>query len=349
MKKLFNRFIAVVLVVMVICTLTACNNTGEEQFTKKGLLVKKDIHGDYLISRYTEDQDAPLTDGVLDIGAILDEMQQQGDITITSDTDVIIKAGAFDNNDNILELIVPAKVTKIDKGAFRNMKALKTLEVPFIGKTVNADAYFMQTGSATDKSVASERTLAHFFSDNEYDEGKPVVIAGNSVYVPYTFNQIIVNATKGHKVIPVGEELPVEMYSIPYEAFKGATNLTKVTLTGDMLVEIGENAFNGCVSLKEIVIPSTVKTIYKEAFINCEQLAVVTIEGTAVELKESVFSGCKAMNKLNSTTEKTIDLTNISVVGENSLDFARQNVTYTVISAFNSDTLTTAFGQTKFN
>jgi hypothetical protein len=45
----------------------------------------------------------------------------------------------------------------------------------------------------------------------------------------------------------------------------------------DGAVSIGQNAFSGCVSLKNIVIPSTVHTIGKNALRGCEKLEKLTI------------------------------------------------------------------------
>jgi hypothetical protein len=222
------------------------------------------------------------------------------------------------------------------------MKALESLEVPFIGKTVNADAFYKQTASAPDKAVNTERTLAHFFAGDEYEQGVLEVIANTSVYLPVTFKEVIVTATKGHDVIVAGQTK--NFYSIPYQAFKGATVLKSVVLQGAKLNEIGEEAFSGCTGLKSVVIPDTVKTIYKNAFNGCIKLATVTVSGTDVELKDSVFAGCVAMNKLNSTDDKTIDLTNFKTLGVDSLDFGRK-VTYTIVGAQGLD-VETAFGET---
>lgn len=335
MRKILNKIIAIMLVIVSLCAFVACDN-DDSTITSKGLLIKKDNHGDYVISKYTEEA---LDGGVLDIGKILDENKIDGEVRI--------KAGAFDGNSNITKLIVSDKVTQIDKGAFRNMKALVTLEVPFIGKTANADAFFNQTGSAADKSVDSERTLAHFFSDAQYDEGKVIVVAGTSVYMPFTFKEVVVNANKGHDVIPVGGTQAIESYSIPYLAFSGATNLKSITLKGDKLFEIGESAFAGCTGLKEIEIPATVNKIYKNAFNGCTNLTKVTIKGTDVVVEESAFKGCTSMDKFNAATEKTVNLTCFKSVGKNAFDFGRK-VTFTVVKGTITD-VEKAFGETKFN
>lgn len=345
MKKIFNILLATMLVIVSVFAFAGCDAfVSDEVSDTKGLLVKKNNSGDYVISKYTQDEDNDLTGGVLDIDAILTEKNIPRENE--TDAEVIIKAGAFDGNIDIKTLIVSSKVTKIEKGAFKNMKSLEKLEVPFVGKTVNADAYYGQTASATDKAVDTERTLAHFFGETEYDEGKAVVIAGVSVYVPYRFTEITVNAVKGHDVI-FGEEVK-NIYSIPYEAFSGAINLRTVTLKG--VAEIGEQAFSGCTGLKEIEIPDTVETIYDNAFKGCINLASVEVKGSDVVLKDSVFAGCKAMDKMNAGADdksKFIDLSCFSAIGENALDFGR-SVTFNVETTFAKENLNAMFGETKW-
>ena len=113
-----------------------------------------------------------------------------------------------------------------------------------------------------------------------------------------------------------------------------------------MLKEIGEEAFSGCVGLKKITIPETVKTIYKDAFNGCTSLTEVTIEGQDVVLKDGVFSGCTAMDKINSTTAKTIDLAKFSAIGANAFDFGRK-VEFTVLNK-GAIVLEDVFGETDF-
>ena len=114
MKKIFNILLALMLVVVSVSTLVGCDSfTSDQVGSTKGLLVKKNNSGDYVISKYTQDKDNALTDGVLDIDAILTEKE------IPSDAEVIIKAGAFDGNSDIKTLIVSSKVTKIERALSR--------------------------------------------------------------------------------------------------------------------------------------------------------------------------------------------------------------------------------------
>ena len=63
------------------------------------------------------------------------------------------------------------------------------------------------------------------------------------------------------------------------------------------LVEIGSHAFYGCVSLKSVVIPSSVEGFYYEAFANCTSLQDVQILGEFYE-GYSQFKNCPSLNKI---------------------------------------------------
>ena len=105
------------------------------------------------------------------------------------------------------------------------------------------------------------------------------------------------------------------------------TILTKIVLKGDNLFEIGENAFNGCTKLTSIIIPETVKVIYKDA-----------------------FKGCVGISKINSDSAMTVNFGNISAeIKEGAFDFGKENAKYNVINAGTyASALAEIFGETEF-
>ncbi len=312
MKKVFNILLAIMMVALCAFSFTACKKiegTGEKE---KGLLIKK-IGEVYTIYDFVDDG---TFNGKLDIGAILAEKSLDN---------VTIKKGAFDGVDTITELVVSDKVTEIEEGAFRKMKNLVKLELPFIGKNAIADARFNQTDEQVNKSVDKERTIAHLFGTEEYSGGTEITTDYATIYMPATLTTITINATEK---VSYGVEGQKEAgYAIPYEAFQGATNLRKINLTGVNLIEIGEEAFSGCTNLDSIIIPETVKVIHKNA-----------------------FNGCTNMSKVNSTNDMSVNFANIKAeVKEGAFDFGKEDVKYSVENAGNyKDALAIIFGETEF-
>ena len=302
-------------------SLTACaqpDNGGDEE---KGLLIKK-IGQTYAIHDFVDDG---TFNGVLDIGAILASKELEN---------VTIRRGAFDGVDTIEKLIVSDRVTEIEEGAFRNMKNLAELELPFIGKNAIADARYNQTDDQTNKTIGKERTIAHLFGSEVYDGGAEITTPYGDVYLPATLTTITVNAT--NKVsYDYGDKVG---YAIPYEAFQGATNLTKIVLKGDNLAEIGENAFADCANLTSVVFDLPADS-------SSDNIKFHTIHKNA-------FKGCTNMNKLNSDVSMTIDLDFLGYyveIKDGAFDFGKENAKYNVINAGTyASALAEIFGETEF-
>lgn len=339
MKRIFNILLSVILVVVSAFALTACAPGDSTMIKAKGLSIKKVSENKYTIFKYVDD--GTLTNGVLDIGAILQTKNIGGE-----GVEIKLKKGAFAGNENIVKLIIPATVTEVDEGALKEMQNLEELEVAYVGRTINSDAYYNESAGAENKSVDKARTMAHYFGTEQYKNGVTVTVAGAyTCHMPLSLEKVTVNATSFYDL---PNEVRGDFYSIPYQAFEGCNNLTEIVLTGAKLGAIGESAFKGCSELKKITIPSTVKTVYDNAFSACGKLEEVKFEGTGVVLKDGVFEGCVKMSKFNDTADKTINVDSFSAVGENALDFGRENVLFSLVNT-NALVLTSALGQTKIN
>ncbi len=270
MKKFLKLISILALAVVTAFGVVACGG-DDNSSTEKGLLCKK-LEGVYTIYKYVDDGREST---VLDLGAELE----------AGVTDVRIKAGAFSGNDTITEIIVPSTVTLIDEGAFKNMKELVKITVPFIGETADADAEYADS-KGSEKSTGLARTFAHWFSTSEYDGGMPLTVtydngASGTYYVPSTFSKVELKAEEG--------------YSVPRYAFSGAINLTEVKLSEGLEV-IGENAFYGCKNLIDVTVPASVNKIAKNAFYGCESLNTEKLfveSSNLVEIGESAFASTK--------------------------------------------------------
>ncbi len=264
MKKVLKVLLMAILAVCLCLPVVACDGANSASSTP-GLKVKKNKDGVYVIYDYVQEE------GVTELNI--------GEKLNSGVTDVVLQKGAFEGNSKLTKIIVSDKVSEIQAGAFQKMSALVTVELPFIGKTANSDAYLGESKKDDHKSVDSERTIAHLFGTEEYDAGIPITVSYNSAssttcYMPETFKEVIVNAS--------------EEYSIPMYAFSGAVNLTKVELKGK-IVAIGESAFSG-LRITSITLPTSLKTIYTGAFMNCEKLATLVVSGVSLtEVKANAF------------------------------------------------------------
>ena len=255
-----KRFLKVLLTAILLVGLVLCSvGCGEGRNAKEetpGLKYKKDADtGFYTIYGYVQEQDVY----ELDLGKATDK---DGNAIVVGK----IASGAFSGNDALTKIIVPDTVTEISAGAFKNMNSLEELVLPFIGKTANSDAYPDETngeGKSKDveKSTNIERTLAYLFGTEAYDKGAKVTVKYGTetaeYYIPAYFKKVTVK-------VKTSEE-----YSIPMYAFSGMGLIREVELC-EGVVAIGDNAFSSCHDLTNVVIPSSVTKIYKEAFKDSE-------------------------------------------------------------------------------
>ena len=93
--------------------------------------------------------------------------------------------------------------------------------------------------------------------------------------------------------------------SIGYEAFSGCTNLAAVSIPSTItnwndssLNSYDSSAFKGCVALSELDLAEGLKVLGQKAFQGCTSLAQVSVPSTIEEMHNQVFSGCSALNSL---------------------------------------------------
>ena len=274
MKKVLKTIAVILLVAITAISVFACDGgTGTQ--TKKGLLYKK-IDGVYTIYKYVDEGKGVTS---LDIG---EELKAKG---VTADQ-IKIQTDAFKGNDTLTEITVPSTVTEIAKGAFSGMKKLVSITLPFVGMNAVADVTVGETIDEEDdgivKSVDSERTIAHIFGDEDYDEGVNINVKyapsddmQTTCYVPLTLKNITIKAE--------GE------YKIPMSAFNGFSKSVNIKLEGN-ITEIGEYAFADCRQLHSFVLPETVKVIHNSAFKGAINLKSFDF-GKVEEIGKNAFEG----------------------------------------------------------
>ena len=83
-------------------------------------------------------------------------------------------------------------------------------------------------------------------------------------------------------------------------AFMGCKKLKSVTFGGNVLEEIGWNAFRGCVSLSRMTPPESVKTVGSGAFAGCVSLTSLTLPEDA-EIYSEAFEFCSNLRESRRT------------------------------------------------
>ena len=179
------------------------------------------------------------------------------------------------------ELTIPASVVKIEDNAVNAMSNLKKLvfadgsETLFIGVDNIIATGGMFNGASVMEEIYVERNLT-------YDEEKAVPLYGGSDPPSHS----LLKAVIGEKVT-----------RIPYGLFNDCRKLNDVTI-GSNVIEIGERAFWGCISLESIVLPDGLTVIKPRTFANCSSLISIQLPPNLVELGEEALYGCSALEEI---------------------------------------------------
>lgn len=293
MKKLLKLLIISVLSIACVLGLFACGG-GAGKNEEEGIICKK-LSGDafYTVIGYNAEKDENgnvVT--ILDISAAAQDKYGDENTTVTVGR---IRTGAFDGNNTLTKVIVSDKAgdgvdLTIDAGAFKNMRALKEITLPFIGANAKSDAYFNETAPALGdelKATDKERTFGYIFGEDEADYASPITCNYGdksdmtaTFYIPVALTKVTVKAES---------EINIPMY-----AFCGLPRITTVNLEGNIKA-IGVAAFKNMTALKTVNIPSSVKVIYEGAFEGTTALKTFTFDADSNlnEIKESAFKGTK--------------------------------------------------------
>lgn len=272
MKRLIKTIVIAILVLSCVFSVAGCND-GENDGAKLGLLKKK-YTGESFYTVYS----------------YKDEGDNKTSLVITSDATYQIgriATATFSGDNLLIEVSIPDTVIEIQEGAFKKMKRLESITLPFIGKNANADAYMHQTAPCAGKSVDAARNLGYIFGSEEYDFGADIECnyGANTAcaLIPASLRKVVV--------------APSSDYQLPMYAFGNIGIITTVELQ-NKVTAVGTHAFDGCRALNRVVLTKDVVMIYDEAFNGCESLTNLIYTGTkaewnAVEKKDDWMKGSK--------------------------------------------------------
>lgn len=97
---------------------------------------------------------------------------------------------------------------------------------------------------------------------------------------------IIPESVDGHVVVEIGKD-----------AFKGDKELTKIIISEGVRY-IEDSAFEDCVNLKELKLPTTIDIIGIDAFKGCKGLEEITIPKRTAYMKGGAFENCENVKKI---------------------------------------------------
>ena len=80
-------------------------------------------------------------------------------------------------------------------------------------------------------------------------------------------------------------------------AFYNCRSLDSITLPSTV-IDIGNDAFNGCSNLREVILNDGLKKIGEQAFYNCSSLESIKLPSTLVEIGSDAFESCSDLREV---------------------------------------------------
>lgn len=228
-------------------------------------------------------------------------------------------SGAFENCTSLTSIDLPRSVTTISASAFRGCTALERVSLSE-GLETMGNHCFANCSSLTAISIPSTVTslgASAFVGCRSLEKavlGGGIQKMGNSVFKSC---QAIEQVTIANGVAVISAEafqdctglrelsVPGSVETIYYTAFKGCRALAKVTLGQGVQViggnsegSTGSGAFENCISLTSINIPSSVSTIHASAFRGCTSLNSVTLNKGLLYVGNNSFQNCSSLESI---------------------------------------------------
>ena len=158
----------------------------------------------------------------------------------------------------LISVVIPSSVTKIDYYGFQNCAKLKTINFPESLTLIDHEAF--EGCSSLEK----------------------IEIKGNLTSISY---EAFRDCSSLKEVI-----LPSTIESIDGLAFKYCTSLTSIDLSGTKVKSMDVRVFEGCTALTSVKLPSTLETIDRYTFMDCTSLTAIDLPDSLTTIEYEVFA-----------------------------------------------------------
>ena len=234
---------------------------------------------------------------------------------------------AFYSCKSLASITIPDNVTSIDHGAFRDCSSLTSITIPSSITSIG-NAAFIECGSLEEIIVSAGnpyyKSAGNCIIDKNGtliagcgksvipDDGSVISIGDNAFYVCVNLTSV----TIPDSVTSIGKSafyncsslmnINVSENNQNYSSINGIlydkmkTNIIHVprAVLGDIVIPSGvtsieKEAFSGCTNLTSVTIPDSVTSIGERAFYYCDSLTSITIPNSVTSMGYNVFNGTK--------------------------------------------------------
>lgn len=197
--------------------------------------------------------------------------------------------GAFEENTEITEMIIPEGIRKIAPRTFLGCSNLSKVILPKSLKIIGEMAF---EGCESLKSIEIPYGVK-VIEASAFKNCKNLYEINISQGIKTISNSCFENCEKLSQV-----NIPDSVISIGEYAFYGCKYLEQIKIP-NTVEEIGNNAFEKCSHLRNINLPTVIKTIKSSTFYGCESIEMIQIPSTVKTIGESAFYGCSYLKDIN--------------------------------------------------
>lgn len=211
-----------------------------------------------------------------------------------------VAARAF-RETSVSSVILESGIESIGQEAFGNCQQLVNVSLPPTLTTIDAHAFLSCHRLTSIVIPASVNTLGNCIFSDCANLSSLEVEEGNKTYESRGANAIIESKTNTLLYGCKNTIIPTSVTAIGYEAFFGS-NIESIQIPGSVKT-IGNNSFNCCRYLKEVILPEGLETLEGWAFGNCERLETIEFPASLTEIGPCIVNACTQLTNVVANSE----------------------------------------------
>ena len=257
-------------------------------------------------------QEVTLPQGLTAIGSYA--FQKTGlEQLILPDSLKIIDDYAFDECSVLRKVVLSASLEEMGKGAFLACESLESVTLPDRSITMGASIFsvckrltevimpagFTVIGEGMFSSCENLTTLdlSHVTSlgENAFQKSGMEKADLSSIV---TMGDRVFGDCGNLRTVTLGKQLT----QIPFGAFDGCVSLEEIIIPGNVRI-IDRNAFYDCTALRRVVLEEGVTTVVEQAFYGASALEEITFPASLLEVEANALSGCRSLQTVILTSQ----------------------------------------------
>lgn len=264
------------------------------------------------------------------------------------------------NDQLIINLVIPDKVTAISDYAFFRYTGLKSVTVPDTVTSIGEYSFYDCIGLAEvvnnsslyiTKGDTDNGYIARYALNVEKNATCRLVNKNDYLFYTYGGTNYLLGYVGDDTDLILPENYNGENYKIHDYAFYDCKQLTNITIP-DSVTSIGNSAFTDCVELVTLTMGNGVTSIGNSAFENCHKLTGITIPNSVTSIGNGAFKDCMEITSVaipdgvisigDNTFEDCRKLTSVTIpdtvtsIGNNAFKFCTELTDITIPDSITS-------------